>query len=373
MAAATLGRRRIAQAAAVGRGPRDRGERERLLVGELVGIGPQERRTRGSRPGPRRRRARGTARRAAAVPAPAARSLAKGTSDGPMTEPTVAAQTTIPMADARFAGPHHVGGGVARQLVRRVPEPDQHGPDHEQRERARDDGRRRDECSEHPDAIARGEPGPPVGPRHECGDQHGSERGPEDDGRARRPGERPGPEEVRSRRSSRRSRRRCARCSRARRRRRACCAHGDGRARGRVGASAVMAVDDTSSRRATASLTRAAGRYASPTRRLDREAQPVRELHLARRAAADPQQGRRADDCGDAPGPRRRDVEPVERVQELHAPRRILGRGGAHRVDAHRALLALELVDGPHERRARCRPPRRRARSPRRARCTARR
>ena len=106
---------------------------------------------------------------------------------------------------------------------------------------------------------------------------------------------------------------------------------------------------------------------------LDRQAQAVRQLHLAGRPAGDPQQGRGAHHGRHAPRPRRRHVEAVERVQELHAPRGVLRRGRAHRVDADRALLALELVHGADERVRRGRPPRRPARSRRRGRCTGRR
>ena len=55
---------------------------------------------------------------------------------GPMTAPIVAPQTTVPSADAAPLGREQVGRHVARQLVRRVAEADQHRPDEQQRQRA---------------------------------------------------------------------------------------------------------------------------------------------------------------------------------------------------------------------------------------------
>ena len=92
-------------------------------------------------------------------------------------------------------------------------------------------------------------------------------------------------------------------------------------------------------------------------------------------AASGPASGRaraevgRADDHGHAAGARRRDVEPVPAVQEVHAARRELRAGRRQRVDADRRLLALELVDRPDPGRRRQQPLDRR----RPGRCTARR
>ncbi len=58
---------------------------------------------------------------------------------------------------------------------------------------------------------------------------------------------------------------------------------------------------------------------------LDELAERVGEPHLARRSRPDAQERRLGDDDGDASRPRRRDVEPMPRVQERHAAGRVLG------------------------------------------------
>ena len=72
----------------------------------------------------------------------------------------------------------------------------------------------------------------------------------------------------------------------------------------------------------------------------------VGEAHLLGRPGGDPQQLGAGHDDRERPGARHRHVEAVDVVQELHAARRVLGRRGGHRVDRHRALATLELVDG---------------------------
>ena len=64
---------------------------------------------------------------------------------GPMTAPTVAPQTTMPIADARRCVRVQVRGRVARQLVGGVAEADEDGPGEQQRRATADDrdGRRR--------------------------------------------------------------------------------------------------------------------------------------------------------------------------------------------------------------------------------------
>ena len=66
-------------------------------------------------------------------------------------------------------------------------------------------------------------------------------------------------------------------------------------------------------------------------------------------------------------GPGDRDVEPVQVVEEVHPAGRVGRAGAGHRVDHHRRLLPLELVDGAD---ARARPAARHA-GRRRACCTA--
>src|SRR5207253_1025623 len=56
---------------------------------------------------------------------------------------------------------------------------------------------------------------------------------------------------------------------------------------------------------------------------------------------------RRGDENAGGPRARGRDIQAVRAVEELHAPRRILGRGSGHGDDDDRRLLPLELVDRP--------------------------
>ena len=80
-------------------------------------------------------------------------------------------------------------------------------------------------------------------------------------------------------------------------------------------------------------------------RLFDVAAQRVRELHLTRRPALGLEEPRACHEDAGAPRARRGHVQPVQAVQELHPARRLLGTRRRHRVDDHRRLLPLELVD----------------------------
>ena len=75
------------------------------------------------------------------------------------------------------------------------------------------------------------------------------------------------------------------------------------------------------------------------------------------RPGPDAEQVRRCHDDGHAAGARRRHVEPIAAVQEVHPARRELGARGRQRVDADGRLLALELVDGADACLGRQQPP----------------
>jgi len=72
-------------------------------------------------------------------------------------------------ADGRgpLRGRHHVRGGIARQLVGRVAEADEHRPQQEEREGAGDDGSRCHEGPDHAHDVAQGQPDAPAAARHE--------------------------------------------------------------------------------------------------------------------------------------------------------------------------------------------------------------
>jgi hypothetical protein len=78
-----------------------------------------------------------------------------------------------------------------------------------------------------------------------------------------------------------------------------------------------------------------------PTKRID---QP----HLLRAPAPNVQQLRAANQHRQTPRPRNRYVQPVPTEQELQVTRDLLSARRRHREEAHRRLLALELVDGAH-------------------------
>ena len=100
IAANTPGRRMIDHTRSRRRVARHR-ERDGVLVGELVRVGPQEHEREDRREADEHDRARGTDRSSGGSPARTASSPATGTSVGPMTDPMVAAHTTVPIADAR--------------------------------------------------------------------------------------------------------------------------------------------------------------------------------------------------------------------------------------------------------------------------------
>ena len=74
-------------------------------------------------------------------------------------------------------------------------------------------------------------------------------------------------------------------------------------------------------------------------------AERIGELHLPWCAALRFEDRRRGDQDAQALRARRRDVQPVERIQELHAARRIRVARRRQGIDDDRRLLPLKLVD----------------------------
>ena len=112
---------------------------------------------------------------------------AHSTRFGPTTAPTVAPQTTTPIAEARRAPEEQVGGGIARQLIRAVPEADQDHAQEEQRQRPGDDRGRGHEGAGDADRVARAEAGSPSSNGHQSREERRADGRPEHDRRARRP------------------------------------------------------------------------------------------------------------------------------------------------------------------------------------------
>src|SRR4051812_6314957 len=79
-------------------------------------------------------------------------------------------------------------------------------------------------------------------------------------------------------------------------------------------------------------------------RHLDEPAQGVDLAELLRRPHGGVEQLLAHHHDSQRLGPRDRDVEPVQVVEERDTTRRVLGAGRRHRVDDDRRLLALELV-----------------------------
>ena len=79
-------------------------------------------------------------------------------------------------ADRRRAsiGRVHVGGGVARELVRGVAEPDQDRSGEEGRERGGDDPERGDDRADDRDDVAEGQPEAATAPDHDAGEDDGA-------------------------------------------------------------------------------------------------------------------------------------------------------------------------------------------------------
>src|SRR5690606_41291177 len=82
-----------------------------------------------------------------------------------------------------------------------------------------------------------------------------------------------------------------------------------------------------------------------PNAYLEVTTEGVRQLDLSWRSALRCEQLGRCDEHANAFGSRRRDVQAIQAVQELHAARGIGVRGRRHRVDDDRRFLTLKLVD----------------------------